>query len=145
MRSVILIFAIVIFIISSLVALKMLEMNTEGSTLDPLACTQQDLTHFHTDPATWNNMANYCMEWGDYEAAEMEFSLLIQAYPNFGIAYRNRGSLYEKMKRFSSAIEDYQTYLNLLDTGSCDDPVCIQEKKTIAGKINSIQKQLHDQ
>jgi len=145
MRSVTLIFVMAIFIISSLVALKMLEMSTEGSTTDPLVCTQQDLTRFHTDPATWNNMANYCMEWGDYGAAEMEFSLLIQAYPNFGIAYRNRGSLYERMKRFSPAIEDYRTYLNLLDTASCDDPVCIQEKKTIAGKIHSIQKQLHDQ
>ena len=50
---------------------------------------------------------------GDYEKAIDSFSQALVAQPNYLFAYFNRAKMWEKEKRYSLAVADYQSFLAL--------------------------------
>ena len=65
-------------------------------------------------------LARTLMQLGEPEAALRQFSQAIDAAPEFGATYANRGILYDRMGRYERAISDYRRALELdpsLDDG----------------------------
>ncbi|MDZ7749036.1 MAG: tetratricopeptide repeat protein [Halofilum sp. (in: g-proteobacteria)] len=65
-------------------------------------------------------LARTLMELGEHEAALRQFDRAIDAAPEFGAAYANRGILYDRMGRYERAMADYRKALELdpsLDEG----------------------------
>jgi cytochrome c-type biogenesis protein CcmH/NrfG len=52
--------------------------------------------------------------------AEKAFLAAIQSDPQYALAYRELGFLYEEESRYSDAAANYQRYLELVDTTSLD-------------------------
>lgn len=66
-------------------------------------------------------LARTLMQLERYDAALRQFDRAIEADPDFGAAYANRGILYDRMGRYEKAIADYRRALEL-DPGLDEGP-----------------------
>lgn len=66
-------------------------------------------------------LARSLMELGRHDAAMAHFDRAIQAAPDFGATYANRGILHDRMGRYGQAIADYRKAL-ALDPSLADGP-----------------------
>lgn len=55
----------------------------------------------------------------DYERAADEFSIAINKFPDYGVAYSNRAAAYIQLRKFSKAMDDLNVALELMP----DDPI----------------------
>lgn len=65
-------------------------------------------------------LARTLMELGEHQAALRQFDRAIEAAPDYGATYANRGILYDRMGRYERAVDDYRRALELdpsLDEG----------------------------
>lgn len=58
-------------------------------------------------------LARSLMELGEYRAALVQFNRAIDAAPEFGATWANRGILHDRMGRYREALRDYRKALSL--------------------------------
>lgn len=94
---------------------------------DAEAYTVKALNIDPKNPRALNNYGMLCLGRGDFEGAERNFAKAVSVEPSYADAVVNRGWALELMNEYQSAVESYQTYIQLTEAAPATKKI-IQER-----------------